>query len=69
MVRKGIRAAMCHATCRYAETNIKYMKDYDPDKELPYVMYLHESNFYGWWISQKLPVDGFHWVEDTYCWF
>lgn len=48
MVRKGIRAVMCHATCRYAETNIKYMKDYDPDKELPYVMYLHEGNFYGW---------------------
>ena len=47
MVQKDIRAVMCHATCRYAETNIKYMKDYDPDKKLPYVMYLHESNLYG----------------------
>ena len=33
MVKKGVRVGMCHATCRYAETNIKYMKDYDPNKK------------------------------------
>ena len=27
-------------------------------------MYLDENSLYGWAMSQKLPVDGFKWVED-----
>ena len=23
------------------------------------------NHFYGWTVSQKLPVDGFNWVENT----
>ena len=29
MVEKGIRGGICHAVRRYAETNIKYMENYD----------------------------------------
>ena len=27
-------------------------------------MHLDANNFYGWAMSQKLPVDGFKWVEE-----
>ena len=26
-------------------------------------MYLDANNFYGWAMSQKLPIDGFKWVK------
>ena len=28
-------------------------------------MYLDANNLYGWEMSQKLPVDGFKWIEDV----
>ena len=31
MVEEGIRGRMCQAIYRYAETNNKYMKNYDKD--------------------------------------
>ena len=41
------------------------MKDYDRNKESSYLQYLHVNNLYGWTLSQKLPVNNFHWIEDT----
>ena len=58
MVEKGIRGGICHAINRYAKANNKYMKDYDKKKESSYLKYWHVSNFYGWAMSQKLPVNG-----------
>ena len=29
MVEKGIRSGICHAIHRYADTNSKYMQNYD----------------------------------------
>ena len=40
------------------------MKDYDISKELLYLKCLDVNNLYGWAMSQKLPVDGFKWVEN-----
>ena len=57
MVVKGIRAGMCHAIHRYAETNNKYMKNYDKNKESSYIQYLDANNLYGCTMSQKLPVN------------
>ena len=32
----------------FSEANKKYMKNYDPTKENKFIMYLDESNLYGW---------------------
>ena len=64
MVEKGIRGGICHAIHRYAKANNKYMKNYDKNTESSYLKYLDANNLYGWEMSQKLPVDGFKWVED-----
>ena len=41
------------------------MKDYDKNKELPYIQYWDLNNLYGWTMSQKLPVNNFEWIKDT----
>ena len=64
MVWKGIRGGMYQAIHRYAKANNKYIKNYDKNIESSYLTYLDANNFCGWAMSQKLPVDGFEWVED-----
>ena len=64
MVEKGIRGGICHAIYRYAKTNIKYMKNYNKDKEESFIQYLDANNLYGWAMSQKLPVSGFKWKKN-----
>ena len=42
-----------------------YMKDYDENKESLYLNYWHVNKLYEWAMSQKLPLVGFEWVEET----
>ena len=63
MVEKGIRGGICHAIHRYAKANNKYIKNFDENKESTYIQYVDANNFYGWAMSQKLPVDGFKWKK------
>ena len=65
MVEEGIRGGICHSIHRFAKANNKYMKNYDKNKESPYIQYLDTNNLYGWAMSQKLPVNGFKWVKNT----
>ena len=65
MVEEGIRGGICHAIHRHAKANNKYMKNYDKNKESPYIQYLDANNLYGWAMSQKLPVNGFKWINDV----
>ena len=59
MVEKGVRGGICHAIHRYAKANDKYMKNYDKNIILSYLMYLDANNLYGWGMSQKLLVNSF----------
>ena len=64
MVEKGIRDGICQTMYRYAKANNKYVKNYNKDIISSYLMYLDANNFYGWAMSQKLPLNGFEWVKN-----
>ena len=64
-VEEGIKGGICHSIHRYAKANNKYMKNYDKNEESLYIQYLDANNLYGWAMSQKLPVNGFKWFQDT----
>ena len=51
-----------------AKANNKYIKDYDRNKESPYLKYCNVNNLYGQSMLQKLPVNKFEWTEDAF-WF
>ena len=65
MIEEGIRGGICHAVHRYAKANNEYMKDYDESKEPSYIQYLDANNLYGAAMSEKLPINGFKWVNDV----
>ena len=65
MVEEGIRGGICHSIHRHAKANNKYMKNYDKNKESSYIQYLDANNLYGWAMSQKLPKNGFKWINDV----
>ena len=64
MLEEEIRGGICHLVFRHAKTNNKYMKDYDENKESSFLIYTDYNNLYGKAMSEKLPVDGFEWVND-----
>ena len=40
------------------------MKNFDKSKESSYIQYLDTNNLYGAAMSEKLPINGFKWVND-----
>ena len=42
------------------------MEYYDNNKESSYLKYWYENAVYGWAMSQKLPVNNFEWIKDTF---
>ena len=65
MIEEGIRGGICHSVHRYAKANNKYIKNYDKSKESSYMQYLDANNLYGAAMSEKLPINGFKWVNDV----
>ena len=63
MFEKGTRGGICHSIHRHAKANNKYIKNYDKNKESPYLMYLDASKLYGWAMSKKLLANGFKWKK------
>ena len=39
------------------------MKNYNKNTEPSYLMYLGANNLYGWTMSQRLPINGFEWMN------
>ena len=64
IVEKRVRGGICQEIHRYARANNKYMNNYVGSIELSFLAYLDANNLYGYPICEKLPVNGFKWVED-----
>ena len=65
MVERGTRGGICQAIHRYVKANNKYMKNSDKNIISSYLMYLDANNLHGWAMFQKLPENGFKWVEKS----
>ena len=48
---------------QYIGMQKQIMKNYDKNIESSYLMHLNANNFYGWAMSQNLPVNGFKWKK------
>ena len=62
MFEKGIRGGISIISNRYGEANNKYMKCFNKNKLLKFLMYLDANNLYGCAMSEKLPTHGFKWL-------
>ena len=49
---EGIRLGMCQAIHHYAKANNKYMKNYNKNALITYLMYLDANNLYRWEMLQ-----------------
>ena len=58
MVEKGLTGGIYNTIHRYAKANNKYLKDYNKNKESPYLKYWDVKNLYGWAMLQN-PVTKF----------
>ena len=62
-IEKGMRGGISYIAHRHAVANNKYMKNYNPERESSYIMYLDANNLYGWAMSQALPFKDFKWLD------
>ena len=65
MIKRGISGGICHSIYQYEKANNKYMEDYDKNKELSYIQCWDMNSFYGWAMSQNLPINTFECIKDA----
>ena len=53
-------------TYGYAKASHKYIRDYDENKEPSYSQYWNVNNLYSLAMWQKLPVNNFDWIKETF---
>ena len=54
-IERGIRGGVSMISKRYSEAN--------KNKPTKYIQYLDANNLYGWAMTQKLPTNGFKWLN------
>ena len=59
----GLKEGISSITKRHAKANNHYIPDYNPDKPESYLIYLYANNFYGWAMSQLIPVNNFKFLS------
>ena len=65
MFENGIHGGVSTIIHRYVEANNKYMKNFNPEKENVFIMYLDANNLYGWAMKQCLPTGNFKWMTSN----
>ena len=64
-IEKGTMGGVSYIAKRYAKSNDKYMKDYNPEEPSTFITYLDKNNLYGWAMSEYLPYEKFEWVKNV----
>ena len=64
MIEKGIRGGISMISTRYGKANNPYMKNFDINKIISYIIYLDANNLYGGAMSRPLPTHGFKWMKE-----
>ena len=65
MVENVIRGGICHSSHQYAKTNDRCIKDYGKNKEFSFLKYWDVNNLYRLVVSQRFPLSGFKWIENS----
>lgn len=64
-IERGIRGGISQCSKRFSNANNKYMKDFDPETESKFLIYLDANNLYGYSMMKYLPISDFKWCEDV----
>ena len=51
-------------TKQYAKANNRFCETYNRNLDSSYLIFLDQNNFYGWAMSQSLPVGDFRWLSN-----
>ena len=66
MLENNLRGGISMITKRYARANNPRLGTlYDPEQPVSHIMYWDANNLYGWAMSQHLPFDEFHWMDEA----
>jgi hypothetical protein len=63
-IEQSIRGGISVISHRHAQANNEYMKNFNPDAPLSWLVYADTNNLYGNAMSQKLPYRDFKWRPD-----
>ena len=63
-IEKGIRGGVSMITKRWAESNNKYLPNFDFRKASNFLLIYDVNNLYGWSMRKKLPTGNFRWLSE-----